>query len=246
MAEVEVWFLRASSWQASHYLTLVSDDERSKAQRFHRPSDAGRFLASRALARVVLGRRLDVSPTEVVFERHCRHCGNPDHGRPSLRSITPRSRGRSGPGDDIAPTVEFSLSRAGPIVAVAVAASPIGLDAEPVRATTEDLVNSSVFSEEDRTWIRGGPTGSRSDRLLLRWVAKEAVGKASGLGLIDAGRILAPPAGEGWRPAADASGDSCWLTWLTLPDAVVGAVAIYDNPNRMTVRDAGDLGLSPP
>jgi len=244
MAEVEVWYLRAPNWQASQYLTLVSDDERSRAQRFRRPSDAGRFLASRALARVVLARRLDLSPAELVFDRHCRRCGDPDHGRPSLHHVPHRSEGRSGPGRGTPSTVEFSLSRAGTIVAMAVASSPIGLDAEPDGAGTEDLVDSSVFSEADQAWIRGAPAGSQSERLLTCWVAREAIGKASGLGLVDAGGIVSPPPGEGWLPAADASGGPCWLAWLTLPDAAA-AVAIYDRPSSLSVRDAGDLGLPP-
>jgi len=232
VAEVEVWYLNAPTWRTDRYAPFVSDDERSAAGRFRSSSDAGRFLASRALARSALARRVDMSPPELMFDRRCTRCDNADHGRPSL-----------GPLQDGSPVWHFSVTRAGPLVAVAIASSPIGLDAEPARETVDDVLGSSVFSDADRTWVRAGPSGSQSWRLLSRWVAKEAIGKASGLGLIEAARIVAPPLGEGWNPAADASGEPCWLRWLSLPDAVAAAVAIYDWQDQIHVRDGRDLGL---
>ncbi|MDQ6798576.1 MAG: 4'-phosphopantetheinyl transferase superfamily protein [Actinomycetota bacterium] len=231
MADVSVWYLSATTWPADRYLPFVSDDERFTADRFRFPSDAGRFLASRALVRAALARQIEASPAELVFDRCCAHCGSPEHGRPSLVSR----------GGALQPW-HFSVTRAGSLVAVAVGSSPIGLDAEPLRATIDGLVESSVFSEDDRTWMRAGPTGSRSCRLLTRWVAKEAIGKAAGRGLIEADRIVTPPPGEGWNRGADASGKTLWLTWLTLPD-VVAAVATYDRQHHLRVRDARDLGL---
>lgn len=131
--------------------------------------------------------------------------------------------------------MEFLCHRAGPLVAVAIDSSPVGLDAEPTRATLDGLVDSSVFSEADRTWVRAGPTESLSWLLLSRWVAKEAIGKASGLGLVEADRIVAP-LGEGWNPASDAWGKPCWLTWLAVPDAVTAALAICNGHDHLCIR----------
>jgi len=59
-------------------LGWLDDEERSRASRFIRRSDARRFIASHAMLRFVLGRCLDVDPASLLFEVGA-------HGKPTLR-----------------------------------------------------------------------------------------------------------------------------------------------------------------
>lgn len=217
---IEIGYLAKSHWRPDEYADLVTPDERARAQRFHFPQDAGRFLASRALSRVLLARRLDVAPDQVVFDRRCAHCGDPRHGKPTVGNPTVSN-----------PSVHFSLTRAGPVVAVALGPSPLGLDAEPDRPGLEDLIE--VFSERERAWIARGET-----RALWLWVAKEAVGKASGLGLERADQIHIPFPANGWQRATDAQGYDHWLTHVEIPGTAAAAVS--------TIQDREPPPMAPP
>lgn len=69
------------------------------------------------LVRRLLGEYLDVAPSAVRITRQpCTGCGGP-HGRPVVAGAT---------------GVHFSLSHAGDLVAVALAAVPVGVDVEQV------------------------------------------------------------------------------------------------------------------
>lgn len=227
MDELEVWYLTETSWHALRYVDLVSAEERARAERFHRAQDAGRFLASRALLRGALAHTLGVSAAEVLFDSRCVHCADGSHGRLRM-AVTPATP----------QTAEFSLTRAGSLVAVAVASTAVGLDAEPDRPGTGDLLDAPVFSAAERSWLRAAPR-----RFFELWVAKEAIGKVSGLGLVAADRVSVEPEGTDWRTAVDALGQSCWLAHLALPGMAAAAVAMYRKPCAVRVENALDYWL---
>jgi 4'-phosphopantetheinyl transferase len=235
MSEIWVWYLSATEWHAADYLTLVTEDERTRAQRFHFPQDGGRFLASRALVRAAVGRELDVDPATLAFDRRCHHCGNPDHGKPTLWMED---------GDD--PPLHFSPTRAGTIVAVAIGPAPLGLDAEPFRDKIEEILAGPMFSRRERTWVGRAQPCEVAIRAMELWVAKEAIGKAAGLGLELADQIVVPLGGHGWRRATDGRGESCWLTALEIPGTAASAVATYQAPGMLRVADAAAWGLFSP
>ncbi|MGH2718476.1 MAG: 4'-phosphopantetheinyl transferase family protein, partial [Actinomycetota bacterium] len=128
---------------------------------------------------------------------------------------------------------EFSLTRAGGLVAVCLSASRVGLDAERSQGNVEELIASEVFSDEDRVWIGAGP---RAERFLRLWVAKEAIGKGSGLGLVEAGTIRIRAAKDGWCPAVDALGVPCSVAAVTIPGAAAAALATFGECSPLVSR----------
>lgn len=70
----EVWWARPDAARAN-LASLLDDAEQARYQRFVRPDDARRYLAARALSRIVLADRLGVAPTEVKLAATCTVCG---------------------------------------------------------------------------------------------------------------------------------------------------------------------------
>jgi 4'-phosphopantetheinyl transferase len=227
---VEIWYLAIESASISRWERSVSRAERAQAASFRRPVDAARFLASRALTRAVLAARLGIAPRAVEVSRVCEHCGDVEHGRP-----------RVGLAQD---EIGFSATRTGPLVAIAVATGPVGFDAECQRGGLDELVASQAFSDADRALLRAGTSPVSDIGVLKLWVAKEAVGKASGLGLVHADRIETAPATCGlWASATDALGGHWSLTGVRLPGIAAAAVAVRARPSQVVVHDAVTLGL---
>jgi 4'-phosphopantetheinyl transferase len=232
VSEIWVWYLSATEWDPADYMERVTEDERQRAARLPSPQDAGRFLASRALVRAALGRELDADPAGLLIDRRCDHCGDPDHGRSRVIQT-----------DATAATVHFSPSRAGSVVAVAIGSAPLGLDAEAARDDVEDLLAGPMFSRRERTWVRRAQPSDIPTRALELWVAKEAIGKAAGLGLEQADQIVVPLGGHGWRRATDGAGEGCWLTAVEIPGTAAAAVATYETPGMLQVADADQWHL---
>jgi 4'-phosphopantetheinyl transferase len=143
---------------------LLDPGELARAVGYARPRDGARFAASRARLRLVLGRYLDADPASL------RYATGPD-GRPAL---TGEHAGR----------LQFSLSRSGGRVLIAVSVTPVGADIEIVRprAGLADLI-ASRFSAAEADCIAAGCGGSPARGFYRHWTAKEAYLKATGRGL---------------------------------------------------------------
>ncbi|MGH9125855.1 MAG: 4'-phosphopantetheinyl transferase family protein [Acidimicrobiales bacterium] len=219
---IEVWYLAARSWDPAEFRDRVGPEEADRARRFRSSEDAGRFLASRALLRASVGRAVGRDPRAVRFDRRCPRCGHPHHGAPQLVTTD------GGP----AP-VHASLCRAGGVVAVAIGPAPLALDAEQPGKGVLDVVEGGCFTAAERVWVGAAPDDARAGRALDLWVAKEAIGKLAGLGLMAAERIQVPnTAGVGGHSraclATDADGRACRLWWIDIPGTGAAAVATYD------------------
>lgn len=94
--------------------SFLTAGERARLQAHHSPNDRQAFVARRWFIREVVADAAGCTPAEVTIVQRCRRCGGP-HGRPAVR--TPGRR---------APFV--SWSSVGPVTAVAVDRSPVGID----------------------------------------------------------------------------------------------------------------------
>jgi 4'-phosphopantetheinyl transferase len=195
------WASPVAPQDATGLVALLDEHERDRLARFRRDADRARYLASHALARVVLGELIDVAPADVEFDRSCR-CGE-QHGKPVVR-------GGGAPG--------FSITHAGDVVGVAVwPDGPVGLDTEHVRPMT-DLAGMvrHVASPAEAPHTTPGA-------FFTAWTRKEALLKATGTGLsapmtaitLEGPRVVAwsaehAPAGPMWlrdlRPAPGYAG----------------------------------------
>lgn len=152
-------------------LGLLSEQEQARAARLEGPRRL-LYTASRALVRAAVAARTGTDPGGVGFTRRCSRCGHPTHGKPRLE---PTALG--GP-------VEVSLSRTAGMVALALSGVPVGIDVEHVGAPLGPLELAQVLrgTDAERLARTGGESHVRS--CYEAWVAREALGKARGSGLV--------------------------------------------------------------
>jgi 4'-phosphopantetheinyl transferase len=164
----EVWWARRQD-AAANLPGLLDGAERERWAAYRRDADRERFLVGCALAKTVLAACTGQRPAEVRFDRACRQCGKP-HGKPVLQG-----------GD-----VEFSVSHSGDLVAVAVAAAPVGVDVEQLEDRPRGdpvALGRVVLAEPEREALGALAPAARARAFLVAWTRKEAVTKAQGDGL---------------------------------------------------------------
>jgi 4'-phosphopantetheinyl transferase len=168
----EVWWARRQD--ASPRLSgLLDRAERERWAAYRRDADRERFLVGCALAKTVIAARTRQRPAEVIFDRTCRRCGQ-SHGKPAV------TRG----------DLEFSVAHSGDLVAVAVAAAPVGVDVEQLEGRPRELGGGDpatlarvALATEERAALAAVPAPDRARAFLVAWTRKEAVTKAKGDGL---------------------------------------------------------------
>jgi 4'-phosphopantetheinyl transferase len=151
-----------------------------------------RYVVAHGALRAILGARLGITPGEVVFDRHCRRCGDPVHGKPMVVSDAPPEQ-----------QVHFSLSHSESVAVVAVVTGTrIGADVERERPRARlDALAARVLDPEDHAdWV-DLPESGRLRAFLERWTAKEAYVKAIGAGITVPLRDV-PIEPDGWTVAS--------------------------------------------
>lgn len=147
-------------------LSLLSAEERERADRFVLNRDRRRFIMRRAGLRRLLGERLNVPPSSIGLTHRL-------HGKPVLSPPLDRSG------------FQFNVSHSEDLVLYALSShGEIGIDVEALSITQEtDRVASSMFSaREYQTFIALRPD-ERPLAFLTWWTRKEAFVKATGQGL---------------------------------------------------------------
>ena len=188
--------------------SLLADDERARAARFHFPRDRARFVVGRGLLRALLGRYLAADPAHLRFRYSI-------HEKPALVGGGP----------------SFNLAHSGATALFAFSPSfEVGVDVELVRPEFEgDRIAERFFSPAEIEALQ-----ARGVAFLACWTRKEAFLKARGDGLtlaLDSFDVsLAPnqPAAllrTGWSPQEC----SRWQL-LDLSDTEQGQVAALAAP----------------
>lgn len=164
--EVHVWRIRLDiaddSWRA--LASLLTNDERIKAERFHFEKHRRRHIVGRAALRTLLGQYLDRSPQLIEFSYN-------SHGKPRL------ARSDSG--------IRFNLSHTEEIMLVAFALdSEVGIDIESLMRDVDCMdVGQRWFSGLEGQALRALPEDARRDAFFRIWSRKEAYIKARGDGI---------------------------------------------------------------
>ena len=207
---IHLWHasLAYPSW--SELLTLLSEEELPRVDRFFFERDARRYVVSHAVLRTVLGRIIDVPPEEVMLETEA-------GGRPFLRNVGMR--------------LHFSLSRSNERVLIGAASRPLGVDIEWLAAPIDaDGLAATVFSAAERLVFEQTRPQTRQEMLLRCWTWKEAILKATGRGLFippTAAEVLLTPCSVMMGRATIVCLGSCWQVMSVLPQpGFVGAVAL--------------------
>ena len=187
--DIDVWMmcLDLMPVQVRQWENLLSDDEASRAARFHFERDRRRFIAARGTLRLLLGGYLEMAPAAIKF----------NYGATGKPAIAPP-----------AGTIHFNLSHSGERALYAFSSSrPLGVDIEYLH---HDLDHKSLserfFSPAECAALDRLPDCERKRAFLVHWTRKEAVVKASGEGLslpIDRLYVATPP-GLASRPPGTA------------------------------------------
>lgn len=214
-ASVALWWLDTSR---PHQPLLDAADEDRVAQLSDERSRR-RTATARSLVRVVVASVLGVDTDDVVIDRRCPRCGAA-HGPP--RIVAPDSSWH----------LSASTAGTGGLLAMT-AAGPVGVDVErlrPVRAARR-RADQVLVGAEPRAVASAEPDRA-GDALLGQWVRKEAVVKATGLGL-PAGlrRYEVLDDDDPWhrvadRAAAPGPAPGWWLEGATVPAGWVAALAV--------------------
>jgi 4'-phosphopantetheinyl transferase len=235
-----VWWARRRD--ASPRLAgLLDPTERERWAAYRRNEDRDRFLVGCGLAKTVIAACTGQRPADVSLDRTCRQCGRP-HGKPAVRGGA----------------LELSVAHSGDLVAVAVAAAPVGVDVERLDGRRYELgggdldsVARMVLAEPERAALAAVHPSGRDRAFLVAWTRKEAVTKATGDGLrVPFGDIVvatdaAAPRLVAWPYPQDPRSVS--LFDLDAAPGYVAALAVLGRCDTVLVRDGSALlgGLEP-
>ena len=151
----------------------LSTTEQTRADRFAFERDRRRYIAGRTALRSLLAAALDCNPAAVELE-------TTEHGRPVCAALR---------GD-----MDFNLSNAEDSAVIAFARSaPVGVDIEVLRPVSDATeLAAQFFSPMEALEICALHGMARDHAFLTCWTRKEAVLKATGLGLyIDPATVVA-------------------------------------------------------
>ncbi len=168
--EVAVWTVVLDRWSSPSHGETLSADERARAALIRLPARRMEFIAAHAALRAILASYQEIPAESLLFTTTCAWCGDPEHGKPRLQD----SGG-----------LNFNLTRAGALALVAVAhEAEVGVDAEPTdRAVDWRTIARRALSQDERAQVEATAPELRDALAGRLWCRKEAVAKATGLGL---------------------------------------------------------------
>jgi 4'-phosphopantetheinyl transferase len=159
-----VWSARVDGpGAAPAMLDLLDARERLRAERFVFGRDRDRYVVRHGFYRRVLAAYMRVRPERVEI------------------AVLPTGRPVVLGSSDL----DFNVSHSAGLAMIAVARGrPVGVDVERVRHVADAMsLADDHFSARERGALRSAPAHARSRLFLALWTAKEAVLKASGVGL---------------------------------------------------------------
>ena len=166
--EVQLWRLdlKAAAWGVEKWKLILSDDERTRAARYHREIDRQYFTTTRATLRQILGSYLNVDPRALRFAYSAKE-------KPSLG------------GPEASSGIEFNISHSGNLALLGFARQrEIGVDVEQIRRDFDTgQIAARFFSAAEQRQLAALPEQQRSEAFFLCWTRKEAYIKATGKGL---------------------------------------------------------------
>ena len=118
-----------------------------------------RIESSRKSLRYLLSRYLEISPECLQIEKT-------ERGKPMLLSH---------------PEISFSMAHSGPLLALAFARPPVGIDLERKRNVKAVAIAQKFFTPHEIEFLKHSP----EERFFYLWTAKEAALKADGCGITE-------------------------------------------------------------
>ena len=162
MTEATLWVVDLAARRTDD--SVLSAEERARADRFVFEDDRSRYVTGRTALRTLLGQELGLPAAAVPL-------ASSKHGRP----LCARLRGR----------LDFNLSNSGDVAVIAMAPQEnVGVDVETLRPVHDALgLSRHYFSSAESRKLESLEPAQRDRAFLTCWTRKEAVLKATGLGL---------------------------------------------------------------
>jgi 4'-phosphopantetheinyl transferase len=222
--EVHVWRvgLNVSDLALARFRGMLSEEELGRAERLRFPILRRRFVAGRGALRAILAGYLCVEPRRVKFSYS-------SHGKPSLL----------GPPCNI----QFNLSHSDDLMVAAICREwPIGVDIEKEDPRLHSMeIAAQYFCERERDEIAQKSEEDGLRAFFQFWTAKEAVLKATSLGLtLELSKLeigLKPLRILALEESAKIRGANWHLTAFSPAEGYSGALAVAEQPSCLKYRD---------
>jgi 4'-phosphopantetheinyl transferase len=200
---------------------MLSDEELQRSERYRFPVLHRRFVAGRGALRAILAGYLSMESKRLKF-------GYTAYGKPFLLD---------------SPAIQFNLSHSGGLMVAAVCRNwAIGVDIEKEDRRLHPLeIAERYFSDREREEIARADTGARHWLFFQLWTAKEAVLKATSLGLaLELSKVevaLTPLRVVTLQDEARAPGASWHLVGFRPGENYSGTLAVAGIPSRLEYYD---------
>ena len=166
--DVHVWAaaLDSQAETLAGLKTILSDEERSRADRFHFERHRNRFIAGRGILRSLLANYLDCEPGSLQFDYG-------PNGKPVLA-------GRFAESD-----LNFNLAHSENLALIAATRlGPVGVDVEKIRPVNDsDELVERFFSPRESALFQTVADSQKESAFFNLWTRKEAWLKATGEGI---------------------------------------------------------------
>lgn len=167
--EVHIWCIRLNLFREKlkGFYSVLSSDERIRADNYHFLRDQESFVIARASLRNLLGYYLNIDPKQIVFSYN-------SYGKPYLELET-----------NLNYTLQFNLSHSENIILLAFSENiRIGIDVEKIYSTSDLLdVAHRYFSSVEYKRLMTMPRIKREKAFFKYWSRKESYIKGLGKGL---------------------------------------------------------------
>lgn len=158
---IDIWQYPLSI-EPSWALSLLSEDERQRANQFYFERHRRRFIVARAIMRTILARYIDRHPKNLVFQYN-------DYGKPSLHDLS---------------QIQFNISHSQELALLAVGkTTPLGIDLEFYADRPYQGIGEHSFSIQENQQLQATPLLLQPLVFFHTWSQKEAFIKACGMGL---------------------------------------------------------------
>lgn len=167
-SDLHVWSasLAGSPEELAHYSSLLSADEKTRAEKFYFERDRHRYIFGRGILRTLLAGYLKINPSKIEFMYGA-------HGKPALKKAYH---------DKI---LQFNLAHSNDWgLYIFGWDRQLGIDLEHVRPLQDaDDFAKRFFSRQESAWINSLPMDQKWGAFYKLWTCKEAFLKANGSGL---------------------------------------------------------------
>ena len=205
----DVWqvYLPAQLGKIQEYYSYLSEEEMNKAGNFYRPDDKDRFVVARGVCRTLLAMYADKHVDDISILKK-------NTGKPVLESL------ETG--------LHFNISHSNNKIVIIIASTEVGADIEDVHSEFEfeDILNR-CFSEDEKQYVTDAETPLK--KFFLLWTRKEAIVKATSVGITDGLSKIVCLDGINNVDTDDISSTKSWIVNSFYTDEYICSVAMEQN-----------------